>query len=177
MDSWKDSGALCASNDVMALDANTAITSIKGMPEMTKWTAEQYQAWLDKDNPKKRKPGKKHINSAKVTIDDIVFDSGQEGRRYCNLKLRVRLGEITDLKIHTKYPLVVNGIKIGDYTDDFSYTIKPTDENSTEEKIIEDVKPYKNYKTGRRPMIKAVARLRHKLFTALYDTKITYVEF
>lgn len=136
---------------------------------MTKWTLAEYQAWLAKDDKKAK--GKKHINSKKVTIDDIIFDSGQEGRRYCTLKLRVRLGEIFCLKIHTKYPLVVKGTKIGDYTDDFSYI------TSNGEKIIEDVKPYKNYKTGRRPMIKAVARLRHKLFTALYDTEITYVEF
>lgn len=146
---------------------------------MTKWTLEEYKAWIakhDKSAPvvigAKKAKGKRHINSKKVTIDDIVFDSGQEGRRYCTLKLRVRLGEITDLNIHTKYPLVVNGEKIGDYTDDFNYIIK-----ATGEKITEDVKPYKDYKTGRRPMIKAVARLRHKIFTALYETKITYVEF
>lgn len=137
---------------------------------MAKWTLEQYNDWIAKAN--KRAGGKKHINSKKITIDDILFDSGQEGRRYCTLKLRVRLDEITDLKTHTKYPLIVNGVKVADYTDDFSYTIVKTGE-----KVIEDVKPYKAYKTGRRPMVKAVAKLRHKLFTALYGINITYVEF
>ena len=42
----------------------------------------------------------------KTEIDGIVFDSGREARRYSQLKLMERAGEIRDLKLQVKYNLI-----------------------------------------------------------------------
>lgn len=47
---------------------------------------------------------KKH-NNKKVTIDGIKLDSKQEGRRYVELKLRLKLGDISSLVCHPKFML------------------------------------------------------------------------
>jgi len=80
-------------------------------------------------------------NARKVTIDGYTFDSQREGKRYDELKLLVRAGEITDLRIHPKYKLIpsvmVSGKKKGvrHYVADFEYI-----ENG--KVVVEDVKGY-----------------------------------
>jgi hypothetical protein len=59
----------------------------------------------------------------------------KEMRRYNELQLLVKAGEIGDLKLQVKYPLVVNGVKICDYIADFTYT-----DYRTMKTIVEDVK-------------------------------------
>lgn len=54
----------------------------------------------------------------------IRFDSKREARRYGELCLLVRAGEISDLELQVKYPLIVNGTKIGVYIADFRYRSK-----------------------------------------------------
>ena len=73
------------------------------------------------------------FNNRKVEIDGYKFDSVKESKRYLLLRYRLALGEINDLRIHPRIPLIVNGKKIGHYVGDFQYL-----ENG--KLILEDVK-------------------------------------
>lgn len=78
----------------------------------------------------------------KTTIDGITFDSVLEARRYCDLKLMERAGEIRDLELQPGFELLPSfrdktgklhrAIK---YIADFRYT-----EVATGLIIVEDVK-------------------------------------
>ena len=57
----------------------------------------------------------------KTKVDNIVFASAKESRRYLELKLLQKAGEISDLRLQTRLPIVVNGKKVCDYLCDFSY--------------------------------------------------------
>lgn len=93
----------------------------------------------------------------KVEIDGVVFDSRAEAHRYQDLKLLQQTGEISGLALQPKYPLVVNGVKIGLYTADFKYT-----DCITGLEIVEDVKGMRT-----RDYV-----LRKKLVKALYGIDI-----
>lgn len=56
-----------------------------------------------------------------VCIDGYRFDSMGEGRRYRDLLLLERAGEIENIQVHPKWTIEVNGEKIQTYTADFSY--------------------------------------------------------
>lgn len=64
--------------------------------------------------------GRKYGNR-KQEIDGYLFDSGLEARRYAELKLLEKGGEITYLQVHPKFPIVVNGQKICTYSADFEH--------------------------------------------------------
>lgn len=72
-------------------------------------------------------------NAKKTIVDGIKFPSKREAARYKVLKALERGGQIADLRMQVKYPLVVNGVKIGRYTSDFEY-----EENG--QHVVEDVK-------------------------------------
>ena len=93
-------------------------------------------------------------------IDGVRFASKLEASRYLQLKALQNAGEIWGLKLHPKYPLVVNGVKICTYEADSEYfEPMPTGEP---EKIVEDVKG----------MPTPVYRLKKKLFECLYNARI-----
>jgi hypothetical protein len=94
-------------------------------------------------------------------VDGIRFASRAEARRYQELKLLVRAGAISHLKIQPSYKLVVNGVKVATYRADFHY-----DENGR--LVVEDVKS--------RPTMTPVYRLKKKLLKALYDIDIKEVQ-
>lgn len=70
----------------------------------------------------------------KTVVDGIKFDSKREARRYQELRLLERAGEIARLNLQVRYPLEVNGHKIGRYTADFVYC------DSDGMLVVEDVK-------------------------------------
>lgn len=76
----------------------------------------------------------------KTTIDGITFDSKAEARRYAELKLLEKVGEIRDLELQPRFRLVDGFKKNGkvfrpiDYIADFKYVDR---EGKT---IVEDVK-------------------------------------
>jgi len=72
-------------------------------------------------------------NAIKQTYNGEVFDSKKELKRYMELELLLRAKEITDLELHPKFDLMVNGVKIGRYTADFKY-------KNGSDIIVEDVK-------------------------------------
>ena len=93
-------------------------------------------------------------NSRKVTVDGIEFDSKKEARRFCELRLLEKAGQITDLERQVKFVLIPaqyepdtigkrGGVKRGKliereccYVADFVYT-----ENG--KKVVEETKGFK----------------------------------
>jgi hypothetical protein len=96
--------------------------------------------------------------AVKTTVDNIVFDSKAEAKRYQDLKLLQRAGEISELcadKSKLRFPLVVEGQRVGFYVGDFSYVEKGV-------RIIEDVKGFKT----------PVYQLKKKLMQAIHGISI-----
>lgn len=91
----------------------------------------------------------------KTIIDDITFDSKKEARRYVELKLLVKAGVISDLKLQPRFDLIINGCKCGFYKADFDYI-----ENG--KRVTEDVKGMKT----------PVYNLKKKLIKAIYGIEI-----
>lgn len=81
----------------------------------------------------------------KTVVDGITFDSKLEARRYTELKLLEKAGEISDLKLQVEYALIPSqkqNNKVVErpvkYKADFVYT-----DNSTGEIVVEDTKGMK----------------------------------
>ena len=74
----------------------------------------------------------------KVVIGNQIFDSGREYKRWCELKLLERAGEISDLRRQVKYELIPpqDGERACNYIADFVYT-----ENG--KTVVEDAKGYR----------------------------------
>jgi hypothetical protein len=96
----------------------------------------------------------------RTEVDGVTFASRAEARRYVELKLLERAGEIECLELQPRYLLVVNGVKIGAYVGDFKYL-----DTRTGRRTVEDVKGVKT----------PVFRLKSKLVKALYDIDIVEV--
>lgn len=95
-------------------------------------------------------------HSKKITIGDETFDSSEEYRRFCELKLLQRAGKITDLQRQVKYVLIPTqrepdtsgkrgGVKQGkiiekecSYVADFVYR-----DLATNRTVVEDTKGFK----------------------------------
>ena len=96
--------------------------------------------------------------NVKTTIDGIKFDSKAEARRYTELKLLEKAGEITDLKLQPRFILQHSfkhkgkTIRAITYMADFQYS-----ENGKE--IVEDVKGVET----------AVFKIKKKMFLNIYD--------
>lgn len=67
----------------------------------------------------KRKRNK--YGAKRVSRDGYGFDSLAEEKRYCELKLRERAGEIEGLVVHPRFDLAVSGKRIAVYEADFTY--------------------------------------------------------
>lgn len=95
----------------------------------------------------------------RTTVDGMTFHSQKEARRYVELKLLERAGEIQNLQLQRKFPLEVGGVKIGSYIADFAYRdLRPR----VTEFIVEDVKGFKT----------PVYRLKKKLMKALFQIDV-----
>lgn len=77
---------------------------------------------------------RKYGNTPTV-VDGIRFASKKEAKRYGELKLLEKVGEIADLELQPKFPLVVNGVKVCTYIGDFRYRNVRQDQV-----IVEDAK-------------------------------------
>ncbi len=75
-------------------------------------------------------------------IDGIRFASEREAKRYCELRLLEKAGEIRNLQLQPRFYLWAPGgdidNAIGEYRGDFSYT-----ENQRHTVIVEDAKGFK----------------------------------
>ena len=109
--------------------------------------------------------------AVRTTIDNITFASKAEARRYSQLKMLEKAGQIRQLKIQPKYPLVFQvgagghrTANVGDYIADFWYL---RIERGVEYPVIEDVKS--------KPTMTPVYRLKKKMVEAIYGITITEV--
>jgi hypothetical protein len=68
-----------------------------------------------------KEPKKNKYNAVKTVLDGVEYHSKGESTRAGVLKYQVSIGLIYDLREQVKYPLLVNGTKIGDYIADFVY--------------------------------------------------------
>ena len=107
-------------------------------------------------------------NAKKVTIDGITFHSQKESRRYLELKLLERAGEIKDLKLQPRYDFILNGVKMGFYKGDFGYNKKVPWRRANGHKgadwlpILEDSKGFKT----------AIYNLKKKMMKAFHGIDI-----
>jgi len=102
---------------------------------------------------------KNKFNAIKTTVDGLQFDSRAEARRWQELKLLERAGEIERLERQVPFSLVVEGQKIATYTADFRYwTTK-----SPKERIVEDVKSPPTAKKRDFILIRKLMRAIHRV--------------
>jgi hypothetical protein len=86
----------------------------------------------------------------RTTIDNLTFDSKHEAKRWTELKLLERAGQITDLLRQVKFPIAVNGHPIGLYVADFAYIEKG-------QRVVEDSKGVRtDLYRWKRKLVKAV---------------------
>jgi hypothetical protein len=87
--------------------------------------------------PENKKGGRvSKYGSIKAEADGIKFASKAERGRYMDLRLMERAGEIEELRMQVRFPLIVNDLLICDYLADFQY-------QAAGGLIVEDVKGYK----------------------------------
>ena len=105
-------------------------------------------------------------NAKPAVVDGIRFASDKEARRYSELKLLVRAGEISQLVPHPVFEFIIEGKPVkmrngqtAKYTADFQYL-------KNGEVVVEDVKGYK---------ITDDYRLRRALVKHLYGVEIKEV--
>ena len=67
------------------------------------------------------------------TMDGVVFASKKELKRYAELRLLQRAGEVQDLELQPEFRVSINGQHYCTYTADFAYTEKG-------ERVIEELK-------------------------------------
>lgn len=93
-------------------------------------------------------------------IDGIRFASKKEARRYQDLMLLERAGEIANLVRQPRYPLTVNGLHVCTYVGDAEYA-----EVKSGRTVTEDTKG----------VLTPEFKLKAKLFHALYGREVTIV--
>jgi hypothetical protein len=96
----------------------------------------------------------------RTTIDGITFHSKRESERYQALKVLLKAGEISDLRLQVPFPIIVNKNKVCTYYADFVYF-----DISASEVIVEDVKGMKT----------PIYNLKKKLVKAIYNINIKEV--
>ena len=93
-----------------------------------------------------------------VEVDGHKFPSKAEARRYGELKLLERAGEIRQLELHPRYRLIVNGIDCGYYEADAKYYQGDT-------LVVEDTKGVRT----------ETYNLKKKLVFAIYGINVTEI--
>lgn len=103
--------------------------------------------------------GLRKYRNEPTEIDGHKFPSKKEAKRFSELKLLERAGQITGLTLQPKFPLVVNGHKVCSYIGDFMYVQEPR--GPATKIVIEDTKGYRT----------DAYRIKRKLFIALHPDK------
>lgn len=106
--------------------------------------AEYRRRFAQPTKPDQAKPEKaSKFKNQKVVIDGFKFDSKKEGKRYCDLKILQRAGQIEDLRMQVSFELMA-GVKFENekrkkpamkYIADFVYV-----DMETGLQVVEDVK-------------------------------------
>lgn len=117
-----------------------------------------YQDNIDKKNKKNR------FNVSPVeerTLGGVVFASKKEMKRYAELRLLERAGEIQGLELQPEFRVSINDQHYCTYTADFAYTEKG-------ERVIEELKSTGTAKD-------AAYRLRKKAAELFYGIKVKVI--
>lgn len=104
-------------------------------------------------------------NAKTTMVDGMRFASQSEATRYRMLLLVGEYsGQIRNLELQPRFPLVVNGVKVGTYVADFRYEelVKSGWPTDSWVDVVEDVKGMKT----------PIYRLKAKLLLALYGITI-----
>ncbi len=96
--------------------------------------------------------------AVKTEVDGILFDSKREAKRYSELKLLERAGEISGLQLQPEFPVTMNGKDICRYRGDFAYFTKKG-------RVIEDAKGFRT----------PIYKLKKKLVEAQFNVEIVEV--
>jgi len=96
----------------------------------------------------------------RVLDDAVWFDSQAEHRRYCELKILCRIGEIDTLQVHQSFALVVEGETICMFEPDFYYR-----DVAAGQWVVEDVK-------SPRTRVLPEYRIKKRLFEVLYGLPV-----
>lgn len=81
---------------------------------------------------KASKPSK--YRNQRIVVNGVLFASKREAKRYGELLLLVKAGEVRDLRLQVPFDLIVRDIKVCRYVADFVYT------TPTGRTVVEDVK-------------------------------------
>lgn len=94
---------------------------------------------------------KSKYGNNKKEVDGILFDSEKEAKRYSELKMLLKAGQIGLLELQVPFELNPGGTHSLKYIADFTYY-----DSRTGEKIVEDTKGYLTqiYRKKRRLMLK-----------------------
>jgi hypothetical protein len=105
-------------------------------------------------------PSPSKLHNVRTRVDGITFDSLSEAKRYGELKIEAIAGVITDLQVHQRFCLDVNGVHICEYESDFVYRRNGA-------LIVEDVKS--------QPTVTRLYRIKKKLMRAIHGVEIQEV--
>ena len=100
--------------------------------------------------------------AVRCEVDGEKFDSKKEARRWAELKMLKKAGQVRNINRQLAFELIVNGERVGAYVSDFIYERLTASGSPKWEKVIEDCKGF------RTPLY----RLKKKLFEAQYGRKI-----
>lgn len=95
---------------------------------------------------------RKYRNKPKL-VDGYKFDSRKEAKRYGELVLMQRAGEIWGLEVHPKFNLIVNGHMVGRYTGDFAYYPRQQFKKTVEDCKSEATKRIRDWPMRKRLML------------------------
>jgi len=115
------------------------------MDKYMSWTEEEYAAFLAKSGQPKPKQPKYH--NVKTTVDGITFDSKRESRRWSELQLLIRSGEIVSVARQVPFQLTPSIKYIADFIilkKDGTYTVEDskgvrTKEYSLKKRMMRDI--------------------------------------
>lgn len=128
-----------------------------------RWSEEEYQDFLNKNNVKTISKAKKKskYNNVKTEVDGIKFDSKKEAEYYCQLKLLKQAGEIKDFGLQPKYELQPSFKKNGTTHRSITYIADFVIDNNDGTTDIVDIKGVETQ----------VFKIKKKLFEYKYPDK------
>ena len=98
-----------------------------------------------------------------VDLLDRTFDSRAEAERAVELAALVRAGKIHSLDFQPRFDFVVEGVRVGRYTADFSYW-----DVERGRAVVEDVKPKNGHRTE-------AYKIRKRLLMACHGVEVEEV--
>lgn len=104
--------------------------------------------------------GNNKYGAIKTEYGGVLYDSKAEAHRAYELDLMVKAGLITKLERQTKFPIIINNIKVFTYIADFTYI-----DLEIGKSVVEDVKGMRT----------ALFNLKKKCVEAQYSIEITLI--